>query len=49
MMSIIRTYIQKLSKLNWTFVITWCLIFFIGFKLWSWVLNLLFQSYESIF
>ncbi len=31
---------NKIKRFNWTFLITWTIIIFIGYKLWSWVLSL---------
>ena len=42
MMNTIHSFILKLSKLNWTFLIVWIGIMLMAFFFWSWVLSLIF-------
>lgn len=31
---------KKIKRFNWTFLITWTIIFYVGYKIWSGLLSL---------
>lgn len=42
MKSIKGLLLTVLNKYNWTFIIVWSVIFFIGYHLWKWILTSIF-------